>query len=133
MRSLRSPDALTARALLAALCAGSSEVLMEPEFEFGPISRGIYIALICITAVIPLFAPEYFLRYVIFLAFLGFGLRTFLVKTGLYNLWNNVGGILLGKWDRKYLEKRASDIDRGLELEKYRKSRYRDPRLPKKW
>lgn len=106
---------------------------MEPEFEFGPLSSGVYIALLSVTAVMPLFAPEYFFHYLIFLAFLGFGLRIFLVKTGLYSLWNNAGAALVNKWDRKYLDKRASDIDRGVELQKYRKSRYRDPRLPKKW
>jgi hypothetical protein len=106
---------------------------MEPEFQFGPLSRGVYIALISTAALVPLIAPEYFFHYVLFLAFLGFGLRIFLVKTGLYNLWNSFGAMVHKIWDRKYLEKRAADINRKVELEKYRKSRYRDPKLPKKW
>ena len=106
---------------------------MEPEFEFGPLSKGIYIALISITALIPFISLEYFFHYVAFLVFLGLGLRPFLVKTGLYNVWNNIGAAIQSRWDRKYLDKRAADIDREVEIEKYKKSRYRDPRLPKKW
>lgn len=106
---------------------------MEREFEFGPLSRGIYIALISITALIPFIGPEYFFHYLVFLAFLGLGLRIFLVKTGLYNLWNNVGAAIRRMWERKYLDKRAAETDREAELEKYRKSRVRDPRLPKNW
>ena len=106
---------------------------MEPEFKYGPVSRGIYIALVSVTALVPLVKPEYFVHYIIFLLFLGFGLRPLLVKTGLYNLWNSTGASVQTKWDKKHLDKRASDVDRKVELEKYRKSRYRDPRLPKKW
>jgi hypothetical protein len=106
---------------------------MNQHFEFGPIARGIYIALISVAALVPLVSPNYFIHYVIFLAFLGFGLRPFLVKTGFFSLWNNICIRVREKWDRKYLAKRASDIDRQVELEKYRKSRYRDPRLPKNW
>lgn len=106
---------------------------MHQEFEFGPVARGTYIALISLTALIPFIAPQYFLHYIVFLAFLGFGLRPFLVKTGLFNLWNTIGAAAQSKWDRNYLEKRARDIDRKVELEKYRKSRVRDSRLPKNW
>lgn len=106
---------------------------MDKEFEFGPIARGMYIALISVAALLPLIAPQYFFHYVAFLAFLGFGLRPFLVKTGLFNLWNSTGSIVQSKWDKNYLEKRAKEIDKKAELEKYRKSRVRDPRLPKNW
>jgi hypothetical protein len=106
---------------------------MHQGFEFGPVARGIYITLISLTALIPLIAPQYFLHYIVFLAFLGFGLRPFLVKTGLFNLWNTIGTAAQSKWDRKYLEKRAREIETKVELEKYRKSRARDPRLPKNW
>lgn len=106
---------------------------MRQEFEFGPITRGAYIALISVAALLPLVAPQYFVHYIVFLVFLGFGLRPFLVKTGLFNLWNSIGAAVQSKWDRKYLEKRARDIDTKTELEKYRKSRAKDPRLPKKW
>ena len=106
---------------------------MSNELEFGPVARGVYIALISVAPIVPLVAPGYFLHYVIFLVFLGFGLRTFLVKTGLFNLWNSIGASLRSKWDNKYLEKRAREIDTKIELEKYRKSRVRDPKLPKNW
>ena len=126
-------DAAGAASVGKALCVRSSGELVNREFEFGPVAKGAYIALISAIALIPLIAPQYFFHYIIFLAFLGFGLRTFLVKTGLYNLWNRIGASGQSKWDRKYLEKRAKDIDTKIELEKYRKSRVRDPRLPKNW
>lgn len=104
---------------------------MNQHFEFGPTARGIYIALISVASLVPLVSPTYFIHYVIFLIFVGFGLGPFFVKTGLFGLWNNICTRVREKWDRKYLAKRASEIDRRVELEKYRKSRYRDPRLPK--
>jgi len=106
---------------------------MDREFEYGPIARGVYIALVSLIAVVPLYAPQYFLYYLILIVFLGFGLRPFLVKTGLFNLWNGIGLALLSKWDKKFMEKRASKIHREIELKKYKHSRARDPRLPKNW
>ena len=106
---------------------------MDKEFEFGPFARGMYIALISVAALVPLTAPHYFFHYVAFLAFLAFGLRPFLVKTGLFSLWNSIANIVQSKWDKNYLEKHAKEIDKKAALEKYRKSRVRDFRLPKNW
>ena len=106
---------------------------MNPEFEYGPVSRGIYIALICSAPFVLVLASDYLLYYVVFLAFLGFGLRFFLVKTGLFNLWNSVECSITERWNRKYTAKRAAEIDTAVEVEKYKRSRYRDPRLPKNW
>jgi hypothetical protein len=106
---------------------------MTPEFEYGPVAKGIFIALVCITPVILLLDYSYFFYYLLFLFFLGFGLRPFLVKSGLYALWHNMAGGAQEKWDKGYLEKRAEEIDRQQEKEKFRRSRYRDPKLPKNW
>lgn len=106
---------------------------MDKEFEFGPVARGIYIALISVAALMPLIAPQYFFYYVAFVIFLGFGLRPFLVKTGLYSVWNNIGHFVQSAWDKNYLEKRAEEIEKNAEIDKYRKSRVRDPKLPKNW
>lgn len=107
--------------------------MKEHEFEYGAIAKGMYIALICITPVIPFLNPDWFLYYLGLLAFLGFCLRFVLETSGLHHMWTSVEGALLDKWDRKFLRKRRMQIDRQLRDEKYRKSRHRDPRLPKNW
>jgi hypothetical protein len=107
--------------------------MREREFEFGPISKGVYIALFSILPVVPAIYPDAFFYYVLFLLCIGLGTRIFLERTGLYRLWCSFEGGLRDKWDKKFLEKRGIEIDRKLRDEKYRKSRYRDPKLPKKW
>ena len=97
---------------------------MEAEFEFGSFSRGIYVALIFITALILFISSKCLFLYILFLAVLGFVVRIFFVKKGLYNLWNNVGAVLHTVWDRNNLEKPGSKVDREVELEKYRKSNW---------
>jgi hypothetical protein len=107
--------------------------MREREFEFGPISKGVYIALFSILPVMPAINLDAFLYYLLFLLCIGFGTRIFLERTGLYRLWCSVEGGLRDKWYRKFQEKRGVEIDRKLRDEKYRKSRHRDPKLPKNW
>jgi len=106
---------------------------MAREFEYGPLAKGIYIALFWVSIPLLLLYPQYTLRYVLFLLFLGFGLRPFLVWSGLYGLWNRTMGGAERKWDEKRLAERRAAIDSAEEVEKYKRSRYRDPRLPKNW
>ena len=106
---------------------------MDKEFEYGPVSKGVYIALLSIIPLVPIYFPHYSLHYFCLMIFLGFGLRRFLLVTGLYSVWNTVRLKLLAKWDKKFLEERAAKIDREIALKKYKMSRVRDPRLPKNW
>ena len=108
-------------------------MVKEPEFRFGPLSKGAFIAMMCITPVVPLLNRDWFLPYLLILVFLGFALRPVLVRTGLYELWNRCESGFYERWDRKFLHKRRMDIERKARDEKLRKSRYRDPRLPKNW
>ncbi len=105
----------------------------EKEFEYGPVARGAYIALIAVLPVLPLVRPGIVLEYLCFLIFLGFGLRPLLQYTGLYQLFHLGGGKLRDRADRKFLQQRRMEIDRKARDEKYRKSHYRDPKLPKRW
>jgi len=106
---------------------------MRPEFEYGPLAKGAFIALASVTPVVLFIDYTYFIPYLAFLLFLGLLLRPLLVKSGLYALWNKLGIGVQSKWDEKYLERRAKEIDKNVEMEKYRRSRVRDPRLPKNW
>lgn len=107
--------------------------MRENEFEFGPVSKGCYLGLISLAALIPLYYPDMFLYYVLALIFLGLGLRPLLQRTGLYKLWAQVEISVSGRWNKKYLEKRRMEVDRKVRDEKYRHSRVKDPRLPKNW
>ena len=107
--------------------------MREREFEFGPISKGVFIALFSILPVMPAIYPDAFFYYLLFLLCIGFGTRIFLVRTGLYTFWCSIEGGLMNKWDKKFLRKRGIEIDRKLRDEKYRKSRHRDPKLPRNW
>ena len=106
---------------------------MNREFEFGPLAKGLYIALFCMAVPLLMLFPQYVAAYLASLVVLGLGLRPFLVWSGLYGLWNRTLGGAQRKWDEKYLAERRAEIDRAQELEKYRRSRARDPRLPKNW
>ncbi len=103
------------------------------EFEYGPLSRGIFTAMLVIMPLVAMLRPGDFVNYGLFLLVLAFGLRPFLVYSGLYRLWNDAGAGVEKKWDRKFLDKRAQDIERKVKSDGFHKSRYRDPRLPKNW
>ena len=53
------------------------------SFEYGPLTRGIYIALLWFTLIVAVINPYLLLFYVPLLLFLGLGLKSFLIKTGL--------------------------------------------------
>lgn len=105
----------------------------EVEFEYGPVSKGIYIALIALTPLIPVAFPRFSVSYIVFIVFLGFGLRPLLHFSGAYAMWNSCRVYALEKWDRKFLQRHRAKIDRKVRDDAYRKSRVRDPRLPKRW
>lgn len=105
----------------------------EPDFEYGPASKGAYIALIALIPLIPVAFPQYTVSYVVFVLFLGFGLRPLLHLSGAYALWNTFRVRAIDQWDRKFLLRRRAQIDRALRDDRYRKSRVRDPRLPRRW
>ena len=106
---------------------------MRHELEYGPVAKGIFAALIAFFPVFAMVWPQHSGAYVFFLLFLLLGLRPLVVKSGLYRLWNDGRAGVEHQWDKKFLEQRAAQIDRKVKSEHYHKSRYRDPRLPKRW
>lgn len=107
--------------------------MSEPEFQYGPFARGIYLALGALVVPVAIYFPDYFLHYLAVLLFLGVGLKALLTRTGLARAWSGFLFSTQERWDRKYLEKHRRKIDRKIRDEKLRKSRVRDPRLPKNW
>jgi hypothetical protein len=103
------------------------------KFEYGPLAVGIFMALVAVIAPVGMYFPEWQLYYLLFLFFLGFGLRPVLEVTGLLAVCESVLESLRERWNRKFVEQKRRQVDRKVRDEKYRKSRYRDPRLPKNW
>lgn len=105
----------------------------RPEFEYGPLARGAFIALASCAPVFAMLAPAYLPHYFGFLVFLLFGLRPLLVVTGLHSGWNRLEMAVVERWDRKFVAKRRREIETKTRVEQYKRSRVRDPRLPKNW
>ena len=106
---------------------------MQREFEYGPVSQGIFLALVCVTPLLLFINPAYMAPYLLFLLFLGLCLRPLLVWTGLHKLWSSTGADIQQGMDRKFVERRRAEIDVQAKLKRFRQSRYRDPRLPRNW
>jgi hypothetical protein len=103
------------------------------RLEYGPLSRGIYIALICLTPLVAIVWWELLAWYLGLLAFLGLGLRPLLEKTGIYAIYQYVASTLHEWLYKDFTEKRRREIEREARRRRYRRFGPEDPRLPKKW
>lgn len=103
------------------------------QFEYSPLVQGVYRGLLWAVLPMPLVGIDVFVAYVLILIFLGFGLRPVLERTGLYRLLNHYLVVFEEKSSRRFMEKRAAEIDRKARDEKYRKRRLKHPDLPKNW
>ena len=105
----------------------------EPPFTYGPLSLGIFRAILCIAPLVLTFSPQHTPHYVLFIIFLIFFLRPILEETGLYQ-WvehkKHRAGISL--W-RKRTEKKRIEIETKEKQEKLRKRHVQSNDLPKNW
>lgn len=114
----------------------ANELFMaEHQFEYGPVSKGLFFGLECLTILVALFATEYLGYYLLLLLFFGIGLRLILEKTGLYHWLSYNSQKLDERLHRTQLEEKRAEVDRKARDFKYRQSRSRgkDPKLPKNW
>jgi hypothetical protein len=107
--------------------------MSEHKFEYGPLSRGIYIALLWLVILTAFVFPELLHWHLLLVLFLGLGLRPLLEKTGLYDLYTHVTVSIAERWDRKFVETRRREIERKRRRKMYRRFGKDDPRLPKNW
>ncbi len=107
--------------------------MAEHQFEYGPLTKGIYFGFIATTLLVVLFATSWAIYYILFLLFLGLGLRPLLESTGLYRNFSALTDMAHDRVYRKRYEKRRQEVDREKHNERYRKARTRDPSLPKHW
>jgi hypothetical protein len=103
------------------------------EFSWGPVARGIYIAMLWLTIVVGWHYPNMLIYYVPLLIFLGLGLKPLLVRTGFMGLFGNaLNSIHDGHWERVTRQRRA-EIARKERDKSYKYRRAKDPALPKDW
>lgn len=89
---------------------------MMNNFEYGPIARGIYTAMLWLVWLVPFVFPEYFFFYLLLLIFLGLGLRPLLLKTGIYSIFQRVKKRYT-EWRNKnlrqaYYKRNAEQVDK---------------------
>lgn len=107
--------------------------MKKPDFEWGPLARGVYAAMLWLTILLGLFTPTLLLYYVPLLLFAGFLLRPLLRESGIHGV---VASLLEHREERRWrkvTEQRRRDVDRKQRDARYRGRRYPDPRLPKNW
>ena len=105
----------------------------QKQFEYSPLMQGAYRGLLWVILPMPLLGIDVFIAYVLFLLFLGFGLRPLLERTGLYRLLSHYLVVFEEKTSKRFMEKRAAEIDRKARDEKFRKRRLKHPDLPRNW
>lgn len=109
------------------------------ELNFGPVARGIYIALLWATLLVAvlvmkgLLSPRALLAYAGLLMFLGLGLRPLLQRSGLHAWYQHTRVHIREQLDQKYNETRGRQVDQSRRNARLRNARRRDPRLPKNW
>ncbi|NGX17704.1 hypothetical protein [Wenzhouxiangella sp. XN24] len=107
--------------------------MSEHKFEYGPVARGTYMALVWLVILTAIVFPELLLWHLLLILFLGLGLRPLLEKTGLYDLYAHVTVSIAERLDRKFVEERRREIERNRRRKMYRRFGKDDPRLPKNW
>ncbi len=103
------------------------------QFEYGPVARGIYIALISGVFLVAWVVPGWLVYYIGFLLFLGLGLRPLLERSGVAHHFFEVVADVDDRLHRKRELKRRAQIERQQRDKKYKHSHYRDPKLPPRW
>tara|TARA_B110000908_G_C9815387_1_gene254787 strand:+ start:83 stop:406 length:324 start_codon:yes stop_codon:yes gene_type:complete len=105
----------------------------KPKFQYGPIAKGVFGGLVPLSILVALFATDMIGYYLVFLAFLALGLKPILEKSGLYDVYVHCRETLSDKYHRRRHDEIGKEVDRKARDEKYRRSRVRDPKLPKNW
>jgi len=107
---------------------------MNPsDFEFGPVARGIYLAMLWLIPVVALIFSSYFLAYMALLLFLGLFLKSIIRKSGIDSFLWHLFITVDDKIHAKLIRKRIQNIEMKQRDEKYRRWRRKNPKLPRNW
>lgn len=107
--------------------------MIEPGFSWGPMARGVYTALLWMTAFVAFLDSSFLYYYIPFLAFLGLGLRPLLEQTGVSDILNARSNVRHEKRWQNLREKRVFEVRRTQHAERHKRRRTRDSNLPKNW
>ncbi|MEM1112102.1 MAG: hypothetical protein AAGI11_09370 [Pseudomonadota bacterium] len=105
----------------------------DDYFEWGPLAKGCYIAMASVTVLVAFAFPHHLYWYLPLVIFLGVGLKTVLVRTGLakhLSFW--LEQTEEARWS-KITRRRRLEIERQERDKRYRHRHKQDPRLPKNW
>jgi len=103
------------------------------KLVYSPIAVGIYQGICVAGTLVPFYFPDKIFHYIIFVLFFGLGLKPFLEKTGLYDLYRQFAEKYLDWRYEAIIKRRTEETDQKNRNDKYRRSRKKDPRLPKNW
>ncbi len=103
------------------------------KYKYGPISQGIYLALVYMIPVVALVFTDYLFAYIGLLIFLGIGLRLILERLGIYESYTSLWARLSERVNRGRNQKAAKQVDRQNRDAQYKVRRYKDPNRPKNW
>jgi len=112
---------------------------VQDDFHYGPLARGAYIALLWSTAILGFvgadadWARQYLRWHLLLLVFLGLGLKPFLLRAGIYRLWQGWTAELQQRRNAGHHAAAARKVDRSRRDQKLRSTRLRDPKLPPRW
>jgi hypothetical protein len=107
--------------------------MKTPAYEYGPVSRGIYIALIWLTLPVMFLGLKQFIAYAVFLIFLTFALRPLLEVSGLIGVYQSLVSARRDRINKRLSTKRFIEIDKRERILKHKRSRIKDPSLPRNW
>jgi hypothetical protein len=103
------------------------------RFEYGPLARGTFIALVCMSPVVAIVSWEWLGWHLVLLIFLALGLRPLLEKTGIHALYQHVMATIEERLYRGFTEQRRKEVERAARRKRYKRVGPEDPRLPKNW
>lgn len=103
------------------------------QFEYGPLARGSFMALIWLLPLTAILFPGMLAWHALLLLFLGVGLRPLLEHTGAYALYTRLETAFRERWNHDFTERRRCEVERKARRARYRRFGPEDPRLPKNW
>jgi len=105
----------------------------EQQFEWGPLARGVYWAMIASWPLVCFLYTQYAGYYILLIIFCGFGLRRLIEVTGVYVYLNNKLGLIQEKHWQGVTEKRRREVDAKAEIKRINNSYEERSKLPKNW
>ena len=112
---------------------------MDDEITFGPLARGVYIALVWLTALLCAVAADaawaraWLPWHILLIVFLGLGFKPFLRRTGLHRRWQWLMAEAQKRRHADHHAEAARQVERKRRDEKHRKTRVRHSDLPPRW